>query len=286
MRVSYVIVTYHSTDQVGALVESIAIQSSEGGSEIIVVDNSPDDSCKAIVESACPSAKFIQNDSNRGYTAAINQAITLAGGEFLFLLTPDVVLQEKCTENLIAAFNGSAGATAPQLLNSDGSIQKSVRNFPRFSTLIYDSIGLAKLFPANNTLGRWRNLYFPHDQLREVEQPMASALMIHRAAMEKVGDWDEQFFVFFSDVDYCKRIYDAGYSILFVPQAKAKHEVGGSTRHEGTWLIWDSHRGFARYLQKHELRGFKLILWPLAKLLLWVGAVGRVLMRKLKGQGF
>jgi hypothetical protein len=231
--------------------------------------------------------RFIQNGRNLGFTAAVNQGVRVATGEYLFVLNPDVVLKPNCTQSLVRAFTSEEiGAVAPQLLDSDGSIQMSVRNFPRFSTIVYESTGLARWFPKHSAFGHWRNYAFKHDELKSVEQPMASAIMIRSDVVVEVGEWDERFFVFFSDVDYCKRIVESGFRIVFVPAAQALHQVGGSTRNEGAWLVWDSHRGFGRYLCKHELRGWRVLLRPLACLILWLGAVVRTMMRKIVGRGF
>lgn len=115
---------------------------------------------------------------------------------------------------------------------------------------------------------------------------MASAFMIKSDVVKKLGPMDEDFFVFFSDVDYCKRIVDAGLDIMFIPGAKALHVVGGSTRQEGTWLIKDSHRGFYRYLVKHELKGIKTLLRPFAAFILCGSAVMRIVYRKVMRQSF
>lgn len=287
MKLSYIVVTYRSEDQVGNLIDSIVAQRGTGEFEIIVVDNSIDESSAGVLREKLPTIKLIQNERNRGFTAAVNQGIREAKGDFVFMLNPDVVLMPGCAETLLGAFSdNTVGAAAPQMINPDGSIQKSVRNFPRFSTLVYESLGLGLRYPKHRKFGYWRNLGFSHDELKSVEQPMASAFMVRKDTSEVVGPWDDDFFVFFSDVDYCKRIIDAGYKIMFVPKAKAIHEGGGSTRREGSWLVWDSHRGFSRYLRKHELKGFRKMLRPLAGLILFVGGLARVTVRKIAGRGF
>jgi O-antigen biosynthesis protein len=285
--VSFAIVAYRSSRTIAALLDSIARQTGDFRREIIVVDNSPQESCADIV-CKYPQARYVLNPVNTGYTAGMNQALSLATGDFLFLLNPDVDLQLECTAKLLDALasDRQTWAAAPQLLNHDGSIQFSVRNFPHFSTLIWDLKGFSRLFPKNRTFGHWRNLYFDHQTRTFVQQPMASAFLIKREVLKSVGPLDEQFFVFFSDVDYCKRIHDAGGKILFMPEARATHEIGGSTKQEGTWLIRDSHAGFYRYLAKHELVGFSLLLRPVAAIILAVGAVLRIAARTIRGGSF
>ena len=285
-KVSYLIVAYRSRDVIVKLLNSIAAQSGEFEREIIIVDNSTAENCADLVQGFA-GVKYILNSTNSGYTKGMNQAIAASSGEYQFWLNPDVVLADNCTMNLLAELSrASTAAVVPQLQNHDGTIQSSVRNLPTFMTLVYEALGLSRLFPLSRRFGRWRNKYFDHNTISKIEQPMASAFMIKRDIVKKLGPMDEDFFVFFSDVDYCRRIVDAGLDIVFVPDAKALHAVGGSTRQEGTWLIKDSHRGFYRYLVKHELKGIKALLRPFAAFILCGGAVMRIVYRKVMRQSF
>ena len=285
-RVSYLIVAYRSRDVIVKLLNSIAAQSGEFEREIIVVDNSAAENCADLVQGFA-GVKYILNSTNSGYTKGMNQAIAASSGEYQFWLNPDVVLADDCTTSLLAELTtASTAAAAPQLQYSDGTIQSSVRNLPTFMTPVHESLGLSRLFPLSRRFGRWRNRYFDHNTRSKIEQPMASAFMIKSDLVKKLGPMDEEFFVFFSDVDYCKRIVDAGLDIMFIPDAKALHVVGGSTRQEGTWLIKDSHRGFYRYLVKHELKGIKTLLRPFAAFILCGSAVMRIVYRKVMRQSF
>lgn len=285
-RVSYLIVAYRSRDVIVKLLNSIAAQSGEFEREIIVVDNSAAENCADLVQGFA-GVKYILNSTNSGYTKGMNQAIAASSGEYQFWLNPDVVLADDCTTSLLAELTtASTAAAAPQLQYSDGTIQSSVRNLPTFMTLVHESLGLSRLFPLSRRFGRWRNNYSDHTTKSKIEQPMASAFMIKSDVVKKLGPMDEDFFVFFSDVDYCKRIVDAGLDIMFIPGAKALHVVGGSTRQEGTWLIKDSHRGFYRYLVKHELKGIKTLLRPFAAFILCGSAVMRIVYRKVMRQSF
>jgi hypothetical protein len=281
-KVSYLLVAYKSNDVIGGAVKSIQLQTGAFEREIIVIDNSASENCRDVVTALAADATVIVNARNDGFTRGVNQATAIAAGEYLFYLNPDVQLAPDCTCILISELEADSqlAAAAPQLLNQDGSVQWSVRNFPTFATLIYEHFGLARLFPRSLRFGRWKNRYFDQQSRTFVEQPMASAFLVRRNILDRIGAWDERFFIFFSDVDICRRIINAGYRILFAPNAKAHHELGGSTRKERSWLIYDSHRGFYRYLAKHELRGFRILLRPLAAIILSVSAVLRVIYRE------
>jgi GT2 family glycosyltransferase len=280
--VSYLIVAYKSNDLIGEAVESILLQTGDFQREIIIVDNYPAENCAQLVKTLAPDAAIVINSRNEGYTRGVNQAATLARGEHLFFVNPDVRLSPDCTAVLLRDFaaDDRIAAVAPQLLNPDGSVQYSVRNFPTFSTVIYEHLGLARILRKSPRFGRWKNRYFDHRTRAFVNQPMASALMLRRDVLSTIGEWDERFFIFFSDVDICRRIIFRGRCILFDPAATARHRVGGSTRKEGSWLIFDSHRGFYRYLVKHELRGMKALLRPVVAVILSLSAVLRVIYKE------
>ncbi|MCX6832203.1 MAG: glycosyltransferase, partial [candidate division Zixibacteria bacterium] len=230
-KVSYLLVAYKSNDVIGDAVKSIQQQAGEFDREIIIIDNFASENCREIVTAIAPDANVIINAHNDGFTRGVNQATSLATGEYLFYLNPDVQPTPDCTRLLINELEGDLqlAAAAPQLLNQDGSVQQSVRNFPTFVTLIYGHFGLARLFPRSQSFGRWKNRYFDHRSRAFVAQPMASAFLVRHDVLDRIGAWDERFFVFFSDVDICRRIIDAGYRIIFVPDAKAHHGLGGST---------------------------------------------------------
>lgn len=164
-------------------------------------------------------------------------------------------------------------AVAPQLLNPDGSIQPSCRRLPALADLIFQITGLALLFPTS-FLNRWKMPEFDHQSFREVQQPMASALLARREVFGKIGGLDERFFVFFGDVDFCRRLKEAGLRVVFFPEARFFHQRGSSTRHMGASFYFSSHFGFFRYLWKWAnllQKLLLLLLWPLV----FLTAVGR-----------
>jgi N-acetylglucosaminyl-diphospho-decaprenol L-rhamnosyltransferase len=281
-KVSYLLVAYKSNDVIGDAIKSIRLQAGDFEREIIIIDNFASENCRDIATAIAADACIIVNEKNTGFTHGVNQASSHATGEYLFYLNPDVQLSPDCTCRLLGELerDSQLAAAAPQLLNHDGSMQWSVRNFPTFATLIHEHFGLARLFRHSQRFGHWKNRYFDHQSRAFVAQPMASAFLVRREIIDRIGAWDERFFVFFSDVDICRRIIDAGFRIVFTPEANARHQLGGSTRKEGSWLICDSHRGFYRYLAKHELRGIKVLLRPLAAIILSISAILRVIYRE------
>jgi GT2 family glycosyltransferase len=258
--ISIVIVSWNCWEFLPACLDSIFRQIVPE-KEVILIDNDSSDETAQKVSQQYPQVKLIVNPHNSGYARASNQGIKEAQGEFVVLLNPDTVLQPESLSKMgqFMKENPEVGALGPQLLNPDGSIQPSCRRFPTYSTLVWEFTGLSRLFPSHPLFGSWRMGDFDFQEMREVGQPMASALLIRKKVTEVIGLMDEGFRMFFNDVDYCLRIRQAGFKIVYCPQAKLIHHLGGATRKRRLARIFLSHWGFFQYLKKHHSTGFKLI---------------------------
>ena len=284
MDVSIVIVTWNSSGLIGECLDSIYIHKGKLKFEVLVVDNDSRDATKDIIREFYPQVIVIENKENSGYAKANNQGIQCSLGKYILLLNPDTRLKDNALLDLFLFMehHPEAGAAGPQLLNQDGSIQSSCREFPGFSTLISEILGLSYLFPKSKSFARWRMGYFDHDSLREVDQPMGSALMLRRKALNQVGLMDESFVMFFNDVDLCYRLKKANWKIYFYPEAKAYHLLGASTRKAKSKMIYLSHRGYYKFLKKHRTKTVDKILLIPSYALLYIGAVIRIVTQKIK----
>lgn len=228
--------------------------------EVIVVDNASADGSADMVAREFPEYTLLANSENRNYAGGNNQGLALARGEFVLLLNPDTVIPPGSLEKLIQVLRDDprAGAVSPALVYPDGRLQTSVRGFPTPAALVGDMTGLARLFPRSRWASyRCRDL--PHDRLSSVDQPMASAFLVRNSVLRQVGPFDEQFPLFFNDVDLCYRIVQAGWKILYEPRIRIVHVGGASTRQIRPQAILASHEGLRRYYAKHY-RG--RIFWP------------------------
>jgi len=253
MDLSIIIVTWNSQEFIRNCLDSIFLSQGNFSSEVIMVDNGSSDETAKIVEELYPQVNLIQNKKNLGYAKANNQGIEEARGEYILLLNPDTQVLEDAL-SLMYEFmeeHPELGALGPRLLNPDKSVQASCREFPTFSTLIWEFFGLSRLFPRSRVFSRWRMGYFNFDKQREVDQPMGSCLMLRRATLEDVGILDENFVMFFNDVDLCFRIKKSGWRIYFYPEAKVIHHKGASTRKAKVRMIWLSHLAFYKFFKKH-----------------------------------
>lgn len=206
---------------------------------------------------------MLPNAYNIGYAAAINQGLHHAQGEWICLLGPDTVLHSKALQVLRNKLksNPKIGMASPQLLRMDHSIQPSCRYFPAFKDVLFELTGLPRLFP-HQFKPEWKMPDFDFKSEKLVDQPEATCLLIRKKAFLNVGLMDEQFPIFFNDVDWCRRFCLNGWQILFTPESKVTHMQGASVCSHPMKMIWKSHQGFYRYFRKYSKFRFSSILLP------------------------
>jgi GT2 family glycosyltransferase len=250
---SIVIVSWNTRDLLDACLVSIRAIPDAVTREVIVVDNASTDGTAEMVRDDHPDVSLIANEENRGYAAGNNQGIALAAGRDVLLLNPDIVVLEGALDTLAGLLDDrpQVGAVAPRLVLMDGSTQASCRSFPTPDVVLYEALGLSRLFPRSRRFGKYRMTWWDYDDERPVDQPMASALLLRGEALEQVGGMDEDFPIFFNDVDLCKRLWEAGWEVWYTPGASMVHVGGASTRQARRRMIVESHRSFEFFYRKH-----------------------------------
>lgn len=282
MDLSIIIVTWNSEEFIQSCLDSVFAARNGQKIEIIVVDNSSSDRTVKIVEENFPGVILIENWENLGYAKANNQGIAKSRGRYLLLLNPDTLVLRESLDLMIKFMeaNPETAVLGPRLINPDGSVQPSCREFPGFSTLLWEFSGLSRLFPRSRIFGRWRMRYFAFDQPREVDQPMGSCLMLRREGLKQVGLFDEGFSMFFNDVDLCYRMKSAGWKIFFYPDAQVMHHRGASTGKAKRKMIWMSHFAFYRFLKKHKTGLANRVLLFLLLVPLFLFALPRMVVKR------
>jgi N-acetylglucosaminyl-diphospho-decaprenol L-rhamnosyltransferase len=240
--------------------------------EILVVDNASADGSADMVRSEFPMARVIGNDQNRGFTAANNQGLEASRGRYILLLNPDAELVGDALDVMVGCLEAqpAAGVVGPQLLYPDGSIQSSRRRFPTLATALVESTVVQEWWQDNRILRR----YYMLDASPSPGEPQAvdwvvgACLLVRRAAYEQVGGLDEGFFMYSEELDWCRRIKDAGWEVLYLPTAQVIHHEGKSSEQ----VVPARHIHFqsskVRYFRKHHgrlqaevLRGFLLLTY-------------------------
>ena len=265
-------------------INSLLPQLNDINGEIVIIDNnSTDDTIALLKEIESKSISIIHNPENLGYTIANNQGIKNAKRENIFFINPDTIVPNGVIKNLLNEMEDSkdCGAIAPQLRFPDGRIQNSCRRFPRRRDILYESIGLSKLFKKSKEFNYWKMGDFDHKTTCLVDQPAGAALLIPKKIIDEIGLLDEQFPMFFSDVDICKRIWDAGYNVQYNTKSLITHEGGVSVYRKRIKMIVSSHLSFCKYFNKYNTKLFDYILNILVGIFLLVLIPFRILLNLL-----
>lgn len=230
MELSIVVVNWNVREDLLRCLGSIKENPPSLPFEVIVVDNASSDGSVDAVKAAFPEVTVIANDENRGFAAANNQGIEKSKGRYILSLNPDTIVHRVSLDRLVEFMedNGDMGAVGPKLLNTDGSVQPSARGFPTFRGALYRHTVFRLLRIFRRQYKEWLMKDFGHNRQMDVEQLMGSALMVRRSVMEKLGGMDESFFMYYEEVDLCLRIKQAGWRIVFMPQAAVTHLGGHS----------------------------------------------------------
>jgi len=202
------------------------------------------------VRSRFPDARVIEEE-NRGMGGGNNTGMRLASARYFLLLNSDAWGVGDAVEQLTAFADRhpEAAVVGPRLLNPDGSLQRSARAFPTLWRLATEYLFLRKLAPRSRLLNRFYEGDFDHDEAREVDWLFGACLLVRRDAADEVGLFDEDFFMFSEETDWCYRFRQAGWSVWFFPGAAVVH-VGGASH--GGRLFAENVRGHLRFLAKHR----------------------------------
>ena len=255
ISISIIIVTYNSEKEIVNCINSLLPKMLDLNGEIVIIDNNSNDSTVSLLnEIDNKNITIIQNSTNIGYTIANNQGVMKSTGEYLFFLNPDTLISNGEIKNLLGELQNDkdCGAIAPQLRFPNGRIQNSCRRFPRRRDILYESIGLSKLFKNSKKFNYWKMGDFDHKITRLVDQPAGAAIIIPKKIIKEIGLLDEKFPMFFSDVDICKRIWNAGYNIQFNTNSFIIHTGGASVYQKRIKMIVSSHLSYWKYFNKYN----------------------------------
>jgi GT2 family glycosyltransferase len=244
------------------------------GLEVIVVDNGSTDGSVEMLQQAFPQVRLFQNQTNIGVSKAYNQAFRATCGRYVACLNTDIIVLPNALFTMYQFLEDhpAVGAVGCKLLNADGSLQHSCGHTPTLLGLTFQSLGLSRLFPRNKFFARFLMTYWDHDEVRQVDQPAAACFMMRRQALEEVGLFDEQFFVYFEDVDWCYRAKMAGWPIYFLPQAQVIHLGGRTSEQVVDVRIKTRYESQLRFFQKYYPRGLVL---PIMRMLIIVEMLWR-----------
>jgi len=222
---SIVIVNWNTREDLLHCLESLVQKGESISREILVIDNGSQDGIGNEVKKSFPFVHLIENQKNLGFAKAVNQGLQKASGRYVLLLNPDTQVKGEAIEGLISFMEAHprVGISGAQLLNSDGSKQNSIANFPSLATELLNKNLLRWLFPKKFP-GKGREYPEPI----EVDSVIGACMMVRRDALDQVGLLDEDYFLFLEETDWCYRMKRAGWKIYHVPQAQVYHFQGKS----------------------------------------------------------
>jgi len=254
-HISFVVVNYNGGKYLPRCLSSI--EREDINYECIVVDNNSSDNSREIIEKFDGISLF--NKENIGYPRAVNQGIKKARGKYFFLLSPTTFIEKGSVRKMVDAIKPSdIGAVAPMLIDYEGGIIHSIRSIPTPILFILEAFGTSKLFPWIKFIKTWKIPYFDYSKDQEVKQPMSCALLMKKSIFDEIGLFDEGFFLYFSDVDFSKRLLSK-FKTLYLAKAKARHKRGGTATLLGPERIHIYHRDLIYYLKKHHPKSLPLL---------------------------
>lgn len=253
VKLSIIILNWNSKSYIDLCLQSVrkAIPS-KLKNEIIVIDNGSTDSSIQYIKKQYPDVKLIENDRNKGVAPARNQGLMIAKGKYILLLDIDTIIREDSIEVMIQTMQSDnrIGLCGPKLVGTDGKLQFSCRNFPSVLSKIY------RQFPGklqNCLLEREELRNWDHCSQREVGYVIGACQLIRKAVIKEVGLLDENIFYGPEDIDFCLRIWQAGYKVVYNPEAVIIHDEQRITKRKlFSKICWEHAKGLAYFFWKHK----------------------------------
>lgn len=253
--VSIVIVSWNVRDLLRANLSRLFSIRTRRTFEVFVVDNASHDGTAAMVRAEFPQVRLVLNDWDAGFAGPNNQALRLAKGDVCILLNPDMLVDEGAIdathERLMQ--DRSIGVMGIRLLGQDGRPVSNVRRYPDVWSQLCILLKLNHLFPSLIKRYMWSD--FDYGTSREVDQVRGSFFAFRRELLETVGFLDEGYHIWFEEVDYCRRVRNAGLRIYYYADATAHDYVGkgvSQMKRVETQLIFTS--SMLRYFRKWHPR--------------------------------
>ena len=246
MTISAILVNYNDARHLEACLGALTAELIGRDSEIIVVDNASEDGSLSLLSSRFPAVKTVANAANEGFARANNRGVRESAGDVLLFLNTDTVIQPGALSRLLETLASAPeiGACGPALFRRDGSFQVSFgRPVSFFGQMIQKSV----LNPFQT-----RALKRPKTRKpRRTAWLSAACLLFRRPAFEQAGGFDERFFIYFEDIDLCRRATQAGWQLIFDPAARVLHEGGATTTPRPKTSRFEYRRSQLLYYQKH-----------------------------------
>ena len=254
--VSLLIVSYNVRQYIAHAIDAI-IKSDLDDFEIIIIDNNSFDNTASYLKerySHLRQIKIVQNEENIGFGKAINQAASLAKGQYYLILNPDTIIQEETISTLKEYLdsNPEVGMVGPKVLNADGTLQLACkRSFPTLGVALPKLLGFSRIFPKSKWAGKYNLTYLDEDEISSVDAISGSCMFIRSFLFHELKGFDERFFMFGEDLDLCSRIWKNNYEIHYVPTTQIVHYQGESVKSAPFDSINAFYNAMILFVDKH-----------------------------------
>jgi GT2 family glycosyltransferase len=221
-----------------------------------------------MVKREFPQVNLIENSDNKGFATANNQAMAVAKGRYVLLLNSDTIVLDNAIEKTVdfADAHKDTAAIGPCVLNPDRTLQKTCFMFPSLLNMLLGSTYLNKLFPRSKFFGREQMTWWDRNDIREVDVVGGCFMLVRREAIKQVGMLDERFFVYAEETDWCYRFSQAGWKMMFFPDAHIIHIGGKSSEQIAPKMILQLRGSILQFIDKHYSR----LEYRLACVLVWL----------------
>lgn len=268
MKLSIIFVNWKTPELTKNAIASVYKETSGFDFEVIVVDNNSGDGSVEMIKKEFPQATLIENSDNRGFGKANNQGLKIAKGDYLMFLNTDVIVLDGALNKLVNYLDQHSDImmVGPRLLNKDLTFQHACRRMlPNPINSFFHLFGLTKIFKNS----RWVNEYKQYASDPEITGPAqalsGAAMMFRRRVYEEIGGFDETFFMYGEDLDFCKRVLDKGWKTVYVSGAKIIHFGGQSSGKRRTKSLINFYEAMWIYYKKHFKYNFVIDLF------VWLG---------------
>jgi len=279
------IINWNTRNLLEECLNSIFEVESSNSFNVVVVDNDSTDGSPEMVKEKFPQVTLKENSRNVGYAVAANQIIKQSNTPYLFLLNSDTKLVSASFEEMVGFMNmhPSVGVVGPLVLNSDGTIQYSCRNFPSFiDATIHAFLGM--LVPSNPYSGRYKMMECNRQSEQKVDWVSGAAMFLRKKAIESIKGFDEGYYMYVEDMDLCYRLQLSGWDAYYLPQVEIYHHIGQSSQQRSTKMIIEHQKSIYRFYSKlYENKPWHYLQFLIA-IGLFFRAILLILFNKLKGK--
>jgi GT2 family glycosyltransferase len=275
---SVVIATYNCAGHLARCLASLAGDQAAGRYEVIVVDNESTDGTWDVATSQFPWVRAISMGANAGFSKACNRGYHAASGRHVLMLNPDTIVPAGALEQAVAELdrNPGVGMLGVKLVQPDGALDHACkRGFPTPSSALAYFLRLHRLVRRPGPLHGYVAPGVDADDVSEVDAVNGAFMLVRREAVDEVGLFDEDYWLYMEDLDWCYRFWQAGWSVLYWPRVTVQHVKGGSSGASRTWRINKAfHGGMWRFYSKHYAPTRSVAM----NATVWVGIHSRLLL--------